>query len=76
MQLRVQAPILCPRAVAQTAKSKSKELKDVVVSSKNQRTSGGQSSTHETPSCFESNDLSLGSAESTRGGTGKRRAAG
>lgn len=37
--------------------------KDMEVSSNNQRTSGGQSLTNETPSCFKSNDPGLGSAE-------------
>lgn len=55
-QLRVQALILCPHTVAQTAKSKSKELKDMEVSSNNQRISGGQSLARETPSCFQSDE--------------------
>lgn len=51
-QQQVPAVVLCPGTIAQTARSKFKELKDTEVSSNNQRTSGGQSLTNETRSCF------------------------
>lgn len=69
-------PSCAPNAVAHMAKSKAKERKAMEVSSNDQRTSGGQSSTNETLSCYKSNDLSLGSGKSPRGGTGRRRVVG